>query len=148
MANGVNKVILLGNLGKDPEVHNFENGVKKVSFSLATSETYKNKEGQKVEQTEWHNIVIWRGLAETAEKYLHKGDTIYLEGKLKTHDYEVNGVKRYITEVFVDTMTMLGSRRDTSASPMQPVVQEQPTVQEQTVEYNPPIAGPTDDLPF
>jgi single-strand DNA-binding protein len=147
MANGVNKVILLGNLGKDPEVHNFENGVKKVSFSLATTETFKNKEGLKVQQTEWHNIVIWRNFAEAAEKYLHKGDTVYIEGKLKTREYEVNGVKKYITEVLADSMTMVATRRETSASPVPPV-QEQPTVQEQTVEYNPPIAEPSDDLPF
>jgi single-strand DNA-binding protein len=142
MANGVNKVILLGNLGKDPEVHNFENGVKKVSFSLATTETFKNKEGQKVQQTEWHNIVVWRGLAETAEKWLHKGDTIYLEGKLKTRDYEVNGVKKYITEVLVDNMTMVGSRRETSVPP------SQPTIQEPQADYAPPMAEPSDDLPF
>lgn len=142
MANGVNKVILLGNLGKDPEVHNFENGVKKVSFSLATTETFKNKEGQKVQQTEWHNIVVWRGLAETAEKWLHKGDTIYLEGKLKTRDYEVNGVKKYITEVLVDNMTMVGSRRETSVPPSQSAIQEPQS------DYAPPMVEPTDDLPF
>lgn len=142
MANGVNKVILLGNLGKDPEVHNFENGVKKVSFSLATTETFKNKEGQRVQQTEWHNIVVWRGLAETAEKWLHKGDTIYLEGKLKTRDYEVNGVKKYITEVLVDNMTMVGSRRETSAPPSQGNIQEPQT------DYAPPMVEPADDLPF
>jgi single-strand DNA-binding protein len=117
MANGVNKVILLGNLGKDPEVHNFENGVKKVTFSLATTETYKNKDGQRVSQTEWHNIVVWRGLAETVEKYLKKGDTIYLEGKIKNRDYEVNGVKKYITEILVDNMTMIGTRRDQPQNP-------------------------------
>jgi single-strand DNA-binding protein len=143
MANGVNKVILLGNLGKDPEVHNFENGGKKVSFSLATTEAYRNKEGQKVEQTEWHNIVVWRnGLAETAEKYLHKGDTVYVEGKLKTRDYEVNGVKKYITEVFAESMTMIATRREGQAQAVQSPVQEQ------AVEYNPPMAEPTDDLPF
>ena len=85
---GINRVILVGNLGKDPEIMTFENGVKKATFSLATSESYKNKEGVKVDQTEWHNIVLWRGLAEIAEKYLRKGHQIYMEGKIKTRSYE------------------------------------------------------------
>ena len=97
---GVNKVILVGNLGKDPEVMNFENNVKKATFSLATTETYKNRDGQKVEKTEWHNIVVWRGLAEVAEKYLRKGSSIYLEGKIRSRSWEdQNQVKRYTTEL-------------------------------------------------
>ena len=107
---GINKVILIGNLGKDPEVMTFDNGVKKATFSLATTESYKNKEGNRVEQTEWHNIVLWRGLAEVAEKYLQKGNQIYLEGKIKTRSYEQYGVKKYVTEILGDNMTMLGRR--------------------------------------
>ncbi len=120
MANGVNKVILIGNLGKDPESQTFDSGVKKTSFPLATSEEYKDKEGNKVQQTEWHNIVLWRGLAEVAEKYLAKGNSVFIEGKIKTRSWEdKDGNKRYITEIVGDNMTMLGSRKqqneDTSA---------------------------------
>ena len=88
MSGSVNKVILIGNLGKDPEITNIGNDVKKAAFSLATSESYKNKDGNKVEQTEWHNIIVWRGLADVAEKYLHKGSKIYLEGKIKYRSYD------------------------------------------------------------
>ncbi|MDO9512233.1 MAG: single-stranded DNA-binding protein [Bacteroidales bacterium] len=116
MASGINKVMLLGNLGKEPEMHTFDNGVKKVSFPLATNEPIKNKDGQRIDHTEWHNIVMWRGLAETAEKYLHKGDQIFIEGRLRTRSYEENGVKKYFTEILADSMTMLGSKRDSQPS--------------------------------
>lgn len=112
---GVNKVILVGNLGRDPEVMTFDNGVKKASFSLATSESYKNREGNRVDQTEWHNIVLWRGLAEVAEKFLHKGSQVYIEGKIKTRSYEQDGIKKYVTEIFGDNMTML-SRKESGAN--------------------------------
>ena len=85
---GVNKVILVGNLGKDPEVRHLEGGAVVAKFPLATSETYKTKEGQRVDQTEWHNVVMWRGLAESAEKYLHKGSLVYIEGKIRTRSWE------------------------------------------------------------
>lgn len=141
---GVNKVILVGNLGKDPEVLTFENGVKKAAFSLATTETYKDKDGNKVDQTEWHNIVLWRGLAEIAEKYLHKGSSIYVEGKIKTRSYELNGVKKYITEIYGDNFQMLGKRDQQEVAPYQ-----QQSAPERTVEeLPPPDDGPTDDLPF
>ncbi|MCQ2285375.1 MAG: single-stranded DNA-binding protein [Bacteroidales bacterium] len=110
--SGVNKVILIGNLGKDPEVKTFENGLKKASFPLATSENYKDKEGRTIEQVEWHNIVCWRSLAEIAERYLTKGKQIYLEGRIKTRTWEENGSKRYITEIEANTFTMLGSKPD------------------------------------
>ncbi len=107
--SGVNKVILIGNLGKDPEVRSIEGGAKVASFSLATNEVFKGKDGNKVEQTEWHNVVVWRGLAELAEKYLRKGSQIYLEGKIKTRSWDdKEGNKRYITEIVGDTMTFLG----------------------------------------
>ncbi|MDD2964729.1 MAG: single-stranded DNA-binding protein [Bacteroidales bacterium] len=111
MSNGVNKVILVGNLGRDPEIQNFD-GVKKASFSMATTEKYKDKNGQIVSQTEWHNIVLWRGLAEVVEKYLHKGDLVYIEGKIKTRMYEENGSKKYFTEILADAMNMLSTKRD------------------------------------
>ena len=93
--SGVNKVILVGRLGKDPEVRNLENGVTVANFSLATSESYKDKTtGDKKEVTEWHNISLWRGLADIAAKYLHKGDLVYIEGKLRTRSWEKEGVTR------------------------------------------------------
>ena len=107
MATGVNKVILLGRLGKEPESQQFESG-KKTSFPLATSEVYKDKNGNRQESTDWHNIVLWRGLAEIAEQYLHKGDLVYLEGKIKSRSYEDNGIKKYITEILGDNLVMLG----------------------------------------
>lgn len=111
--SGVNKVILVGRLGKDPEVRNLENGATVANFTMATSESYKDKTtGEKKEVTEWHNIVLWRGLAEIAAKYLHKGDMIYVEGKLRTRSWEKEGVTRYTTEVIGDNMTMLSTRRD------------------------------------
>lgn len=109
---GVNKVILIGNLGKDPEIRTFENGMKRATFSLATSEAYKDKNGNRVEATEWHNIVCWRNLADIAEQYLTKGRQIYLEGKIRTRSWEDNGVKKYITEIDASTFTMLGSKQD------------------------------------
>jgi single-strand DNA-binding protein len=141
---GINRVILIGNLGKDPDVITFDNGVKKASFPLATTESYKNKEGNRVDQTEWHNVVLWRGLAEVAEKYLHKGNQIYVEGKIRTRSYEQDGIKKYITEIFADNMTMLGGRKDSSE--IQPEIQNQESRQAQVNE--PDTDMPEDDLPF
>ncbi len=119
--SGVNKVILVGRLGKDPEVRNLENGATVANFTMATSETYKDKTtGEKKEITDWHNIVLWRGLAEIAQKYVHKGDLIYIEGKIRTRSWEKDGITRYTTEIIGDNMTMLstrGSSSGTAASP-------------------------------
>ena len=113
---GVNKVILVGNLGKDPEVRHLEGGAAVANFTLATTEIYKDKTGARQEQTEWHNVVVWRGLAEIAEKYLKKGMTIYVEGKLRTRSWDdKEGHKRYTTEIVGDTFTIL-SKKD-SPSP-------------------------------
>ncbi|RDV14086.1 single-stranded DNA-binding protein [Pontibacter diazotrophicus] len=109
----VNKVILIGNLGKDPEVRHLEGGVAVARFPMATSESFKDKSGQKQERTEWHNIVVWRGLAEVAEKYLKKGNSVYIEGRLRTNNYQdKEGIQRYSTEIVADNMTMLGGRSD------------------------------------
>ncbi len=116
MSAGVNKVILIGNLGKDPEVRHLDNGASVANFSIATTESYKDKNGQKVDQTEWHNIVLWRGLADISEKYLKKGDSVYIEGKLRTRSWEKDGVTRYTTEVVGDQMTMLGGKRNSDDS--------------------------------
>ncbi len=110
--SGINKVILIGHLGKDPEARTLEGGVSVVSFPLATSETF-NKDGRKVEQTEWHNIVMWRGLADVAAKYLQKGKLVYIEGKLRTRSFEdKEGIKKYTTEVVAENFTLLGRKTD------------------------------------
>lgn len=115
--SSVNKVILIGNLGKSPEVRNLENGNKVASFPLATSENYKDKNGNKVDNTEWHNLVLWNGLAEVSEKYLNKGDKIYVEGKLKTRQWQdKDGNTRYTTEVVANQMTMLSGPNKTDNS--------------------------------
>ena len=107
----VNKVILVGTVGKDPEVRNTQNN-KVATFSLATNESYKDKNGEKKIVTEWHNVVIWGKLAEIVEKYVKKGNHLYLEGKLSSRSWEdQNGTKRYITEVIVHSMTMFPSAR-------------------------------------
>ncbi|MBG37653.1 MAG: single-stranded DNA-binding protein, partial [Flavobacteriales bacterium] len=103
------KVILIGNLGKDPEVRYLDNGVAVANISLATSESYKNKEGERITQTEWHDVVLWRGLAEVAEKFLKKGSSVYIEGKLRTNKWvDKDENSRYKTEVLADKLTMLG----------------------------------------
>ena len=120
---GVNKVILIGNLGKDPEIITFETA-KKATFPLATTEYFKNKAGEKVEQTEWHNIVCWRGLADIAEKNIKKGTQIFIEGKLRTRSWEdKDGNKRYITEVVADNFSVLANRNhpDNNQEAEQPI---------------------------
>ena len=110
--SGINKVILVGHLGKDPDIRYLEGGISVVSFPLATSETF-NKDGRKVEQTEWHNIVMWRGLADVAAKYLQKGKLVYIEGKLRTRSFEdKEGIKKYTTEVVAENFTLLGRKTD------------------------------------
>lgn len=108
---GVNKVILVGNLGKDPEVRHLEGGNSVANFTLATNEYYKDKQGARVERTEWHNISAWRGLAELAEKYLKKGTQVYVEGKLRTRQYQDKDQQtRYITEIIAEEISLLGGR--------------------------------------
>jgi single-strand DNA-binding protein len=105
---GVNKVILVGNLGKDPEVRRLDGGVTRVNFSLATSEYYKDKEGNRIEQTEWHNIVMWRTIAESSERILKKGYTIYLEGKIQTRKWQdKDGQQRSTTEITAETFQLV-----------------------------------------
>jgi single-strand DNA-binding protein len=111
MAGSVNKVILIGNLGSDPEVRSLSSGAKVARIRIATSESYTNKEGERVTNTEWHSVNLWRGLADIAEKYLTKGSSVYVEGRLRTRSYDdKDGVTRYVTEIEGDNMTMLGSR--------------------------------------
>lgn len=135
---GVNKVILIGNLGKDPEVRYLDSGIAVANFSLATTESYKNKEGERVSQTEWHNIVLWRGLAEIAEKYLKKGSSVYIEGKIRNRKWEdKEGNTRYTIEILADNMTMLGKKEEHTAQPAEKKSEEEIPQQE---------TG--DDLPF
>ncbi len=136
---GVNKVILIGNLGKDPEVRHLENGAAVANFPIATTESYKDRNGNRQDQTEWHNIVLWRGLAEIAEKYLRKGNQVYIEGKLRSRSWEdKEGNTRYITEVVGDNMTMLGGRASEG--------QNAPTPQNNEPDL--PEEDESDDLPF
>jgi len=131
----VNRVILVGNLGKDPEVRTLENGTKVANFSLATSDSYKDKSGQRVKKTEWHNIVVWRGLVDVVENYLRKGNMVYIEGKIQNMFYDDNdGNKRYISEVVVDNLTMLGTAQHKDEIPAK---HETPTYDSEK-----------DDLPF
>jgi single-strand DNA-binding protein len=142
--SGVNKVILVGRLGKDPEVRNLENGVTVTNFTIATSESYKDKTtGDKKEITEWHNIVLWRGLADVAAKYLHKGDMVYIEGKLRTRSWEKEGVTRYTTEIVGDNMTMLSTKGSGGANTGGTDRSSTPSYSNTEVPGN-----STDDLPF
>ncbi len=125
--SGINKVILVGHLGKDPEVRYLEGGVSVASFPLATTETF-NKDGRKVEQTEWHNIVLWRSLADVAAKYLQKGKLVYIEGKLRTRSFEdKEGVKKYTTEIVAENFTMLGRKTDFESEPHKTMAKADPS---------------------
>ena len=138
--SSLNKVQLIGRLGKDPEVRHLDSGITVCNFSIATSESYTNKIGEKVEQTEWHNIVAWGKLAEIIEKWVTKGMLIYIEGKLKTRKWDKEGQTHYTTEIFADGMQML------SRAEQQIQQQTQATAQQSTVDDWSKPEG--DDLPF
>lgn len=136
-SRSVNKVILIGNLGKDPELRYTNSGVAVATFSIATNESWKDPDGNLQERTQWHNIVAWRKLAEICGEYLKKGGKIYAEGRLQHRNYDdKNGVKRYVTEIVLDEMVMLDSRGASQA-----VEQGPPQLEE-------PQADKADDLPF
>ena len=148
---GVNKVILIGHLGGDPEVRTVESGIKVARFSLATTETYKDKNGERKDQTEWHRVICWRGLAETAERYLTKGKQIYVEGRLRTRSWEdINGIKKFATEIYADTFNMLGAKSDNSSGIPMPTQEPIDRQQQQEPENGnlPPFLTEEDDLPF
>ena len=110
---GVNRVMLIGNLGKDPDIQYLEGNIAVAKFSLATTETYKDRNGKLISQTEWHTVVLWRGLAELAQKYLHKGSLVYIEGRLRTRSWEdKEGNRKFATEVVGDNLIMLDKRVD------------------------------------
>jgi single-strand DNA-binding protein len=146
---GVNKVILIGNVGKDPDIISFENG-KKASFSLATSERYKDREGKPVEKTEWHNIVFWGPVVDVIEKYVKKGKQVYIEGKLASRSYEKDGQTRYITEVLGQNLTLLGGPMSGSSHNENTPSQHTQGNNSEETSYVPPTieSTPSDDLPF
>lgn len=111
----VNRVFLIGRVGQDPEVIHLDSGATVAKLSLATNETYKNKQGEKVEDTTWHNIVAWRGIAEVIEKYVKKGDQVYFDGKIKNRSWtDKDGNKKWTTEVVVDNIELLGGKRESN----------------------------------
>jgi single-strand DNA-binding protein len=151
----VNKVILVGNVGKDPEIRHLDSGVVVANFPLATSETYTAKNGERVTTTEWHNIVLWRGLAEVAEKYVKKGQLLYIDGKIRTRSYDdKEGNKRYMTEIYGDTMRMLGGKGTTDTQQNQNTPASTTSASAATTETPTKPVVPetddteTDDLPF
>lgn len=153
----VNKVILVGNVGKDPETRYLEGGTAVCSFPLATSETYRNRDGERITNTEWHNVVLWRGLAEIAEKYVKKGSQLYIEGRIRTRSWDDrDGNKRYTTEVVGDNMQMLGKRQDETGTQEDPgpataaQTPGQPRENGPVSDFNDVGSGPDepDDLPF
>ncbi len=142
LGKGINKVILIGNVGKDPEVKHLDNGMVIANFPLATSETYRNKENNKVTNTEWHNIVLFKGQAEVAEKYVKKGDPLFIEGRIRTRSWEdKEGNKRYTTEIVGNNMQMLGSAKTSETSQAQSNEVTEP-------ESATGIPNEEDDLPF
>lgn len=157
---GINKVILVGNVGKDPEVQYVKENVPVARFTLATSESYRDRDGNRQTTTEWHNIVVWRGLAKVVEQYVRKGNQLYLEGKITTRSYEKDGQTKYFTEVVVNNMEMLGSRssgegmqQSNSATTQQAAPQQQATSAStpETSDFDSNEAQEfteSDDLPF
>ena len=142
----VNKVILVGHVGQDPEVRYLDNNTPVCTLRMATSDVYKNKNGDRVTTTEWHSVVLWRGLAEVAEKYVKKGSQIYIEGKLRTRSWDDKDKnKRYTTEIVADVMQLLGKKTDEQSAPSQQVPHVDQTSDEKTQVDEPDI---TNDLPF
>ena len=155
----LNKVMLIGNVGRDPEVRYLEgnNGAKVATFTLATTERYRDRNGETHENTEWHNIVAWRSTADVVEKYVRKGTQLYVEGRIRTRSWDdQTGNKRYVTEIVADNMQLLGKKSDNPAasqggyqSYQQPAQSAQPVQQVQPRPATPQIEEmPDDDLPF
>ena len=147
---GVNRVMLIGNLGKDPDVQYLEGNIAVAKFPLATTETYKDRTGKLISQTEWHTVVLWRGLADLAQKYLHKGSLIYVEGRLRTRSWEdKDGNKKFATEIVGDNLIMLDKRGDSHGGYPQPGGGMHDAADGFAGSDIPPIGDePTDGLPF
>ena len=140
----INKVILVGNVGADPEVRHIDANTTVANFRMATSETYTDKQGVRQTITEWHSIVAWRGLADVVEKYVKKGTSLYMEGRIRSRSYDgKDGVKRYITEIVCDSLRLLGRKENsTSSAPAQDYAAPKAT------ESFPDVPADADDLPF
>ena len=148
---GVNRVMLIGNLGRDPDVQYLEGNIAVAKFPLATTETFKDRAGKLISQTEWHTVVLWRGLAELAQKYLHKGSLVYIEGRLRTRSWEdKEGNKKFATEVVGDNLIMLDKRSDAvHGNATQPATAQHHENLEGFTNDVPPIGESTSqDLPF
>lgn len=142
---GVNRVVLIGNLGKDPDVQYLEGNIGVAKFSLATTETYKDRGGKLISQTEWHIVVLWRGLAELAQKYLHKGSLVYIEGRLRTRSWEdKEGNKKFATEVVGDNLIMLDKRGESQGYNG---IGHTDNMEGSNADI-PPISDTSEDLPF
>ena len=157
----LNKVLLIGNVGKDPEIRHLQGGASVATITLATSERYKDRNGESREITEWHTVIAWRQLADLAENYIRKGSQIYVEGRIRSRSWDdQNGQKRYVTEIQADAIQLLGRRGDNAAAPAQPQQPQnygggynapaQPQPQQTTPIVNPAdlTDDGTDDLPF
>jgi single-strand DNA-binding protein len=144
---GVNRVMLIGNLGKDPDIQFLEGNIGVAKFPLATTETFKDRSGKLVSQTEWHTVVLWRGLAELAQKYLHKGSLVYIEGRLRTRSWEdKDGNRKYATEVVGDNLIMLDKRTDLGHHNHGPLPHEGGI--EDVSSPDAPMPEPSPDIPF
>ena len=144
---GVNRVMLIGNLGKDPDVQFLDGNIAVAKFSLATTETFKDRAGKLISQTEWHTVVLWRGLAELAQKYLHKGSLVYIEGRLRTRSWEdKEGNKNFATEVVGDNLIMLDKRTD--GNPHTPLHHQEGMEGLGNSDTPPSVGEPSEDLPF
>ena len=141
--NGINRVIIVGTVGQDPDIRAMPSGEYVANFSVATSEQWKDKQGQKQESTEWHKIVIFGKLAEIVHQYVTKGTKLYLEGKLKTRSWEQDGVKRYATEIVCNQMQMLGGNQDNKQSSPQGKPEHR-----QAQEFQAPDDDFSDSIPF
>ena len=146
----VNKVILIGNVGADPEVRYLDGGVAVANLRLATTERYRHKNGENIDQTEWHNIVLWRGLAEIVEKYVRKGMRLYIEGRIRTRSWDdQNGNKRYTTEIWADNMQMLSYKQEGDNGGNTPRPYNAPASPATSSQPEPPMTpDDNDDLPF
>lgn len=147
----VNKVILVGNVGRDPDVKYFDNGSAVANFTLATTERgYTAANGTQIpDRTEWHNVVCWRGLAKVAEQFVRKGNQVYIEGKIRSRTYDdANGVKRYVSEIYVDNLELLGRRRENEGADAAPSTYTPPASQPAQPTSSAPSFSDEDDLPF
>jgi len=143
----LNKVMLIGNVGKDPDIRHLESGTAVANLTLATTERYKDRNGEMQEQTEWHNVVLWRGLADVTERFVRKGSQIFIEGKIRTRSWEdQSGQKRYTTEIVADNMQLLGRRSDNPANASaRPARNDQSSLDNGAADFSP---EEVDDLPF